>query len=164
MNKKTKDLIKELITNNKQSDREIAKKIGATQPTVGRLRNKLISEDYIKSYSIIPNLSKLNVELVAFTVIKWKDYREKEKLEKFENELEKNELMFFCAPGEGFNNKTKMMVTFHENYKSYELFLRKLRSGWEFMIEDMDSFLVSTDNIIKNFDFSILTKFIDRKK
>ena len=163
MNEKTKNLIKELLDNNKQSDREIARKIGATQPTVGRLRNRLINEDYIRSYSVIPNLSKLNVELIAFTVIKWKDYKQKEKLEKFGVELKKNNLMFFCAPGEGFNNKTKIMITFHEDYKSYELFLTKLRSEWEVMIEDMDSFLVSTDNIIKNFDFGIVGDFLTKK-
>ena len=49
-------------------------------------------------------------------------------------------------------------MTFHKNYKSYELFLREMRAKWKDHVDSMDSFLVSTDNIITNFDFNIINR------
>ncbi|MBU1854909.1 MAG: hypothetical protein KKF89_04260 [Nanoarchaeota archaeon] len=66
--------------------------------------------------------------------------------------------MLFSAPGEGFEDKTKIIMTFHKNYRSYELFLREIRANWKDYVESMDSFLVSTSNIITNFDFNIINR------
>jgi DNA-binding Lrp family transcriptional regulator len=156
MKEKFSLLIKELVANSRQSDRDLGKKINVTQPTVGRLRKKLEKENYIESYTIIPTLSKLDFELVAFITMRWKDYKEVKLLEEFKHFLKHHKNVFFSAPGEGFDNKTKIIVTFHRDYKSYELFLRELRAEWKDIIESMDSFLVSTQNIITNFDFSII--------
>jgi DNA-binding Lrp family transcriptional regulator len=46
-------LIAELMKNSKQSDRELAKKLGVSQPTVTRTRTRLEKEGYIKEYTLI---------------------------------------------------------------------------------------------------------------
>jgi DNA-binding Lrp family transcriptional regulator len=58
-------LLSELMKNSKQSDRELAKKIGASQPTVTRTRTRLEKEGYIKEYTIIPDFSKFGFELMS---------------------------------------------------------------------------------------------------
>lgn len=158
MNQLTKGILKELTANCKQSDRELSKKLSVTQPTISNLRKKLEKEGVIEEYTIIPNLTKLNIEFVTFTTLKWKDYTDIKELEKFRKFLKYDKRVLFSAPGEGFEDKTKIIMTFHKNYKSYELFLREMRAKWKDHVDSMDSFLVSTDNIITNFDFNIINR------
>lgn len=158
MNPLTKEFLRELTANSKQSDRELSKKLNATQPTISRLRKKLEKEGVIEGYTIIPNLAKLDIEFVIFITLRWKDYTNVKELEEFNKFLKYDKRVLFSASGEGFEDKTKIIMTFHKNYKSYEFFLREMRARWNEMLESMDSFLVSSDNIITNFDFNIINR------
>ena len=158
MNEIFKNLLKVLTENSRQSDREISKKLNVTQPTISRTRKKLEKEGIIENYTIIPNLEKLNIEFVTFITLQWKDYSQVEELKKFNHFLKYDKRVLFSAPGEGFENKTKIIMTFHKNYHSYELFLREIRANWKDHVDSMDSFLVSTNNIITNFDFNIINR------
>ncbi len=159
MNELAKNLLKELTTNSRQSDREISKKLNVTQPTISRLRNKMEKEGLIQNYTLIPNLEKLDVDFVTCITLQWKDYSEVKELEKFTNFLKYDKRVLFSASGEGFEDKTKIILAFHKNYNSYELFLREIRTKWKDHVKSMDSFLVSTSNIITNFDFNIINRF-----
>lgn len=62
-------LIVELMKNRRRrrrSDRELAKVLDVSQPTVSRTRMKLEKEG-IFEYSLIPNFAKLRFEILAFT-------------------------------------------------------------------------------------------------
>jgi DNA-binding Lrp family transcriptional regulator len=48
-------LVAELFRNSRKSDREMARKLGVSQPTVSRMRGKLESEGVIQEYTIIPD-------------------------------------------------------------------------------------------------------------
>jgi len=63
-------VLSELIKNSKLSDRELAKKIGSSQPTVTRARKRLEKDGYVKEYTTIPDFSKLGYELLALTFVK----------------------------------------------------------------------------------------------
>ena len=63
-------ILKELIRNSRRSDRELAKAIGASQPTV--TRNRRLLADYIRSYTIVPEFGKIGYEIMAFTFAKAK--------------------------------------------------------------------------------------------
>ncbi|MBU0471524.1 MAG: Lrp/AsnC family transcriptional regulator, partial [Nanoarchaeota archaeon] len=158
MNELAKNLLRELTLNSKQSDRVISKKLKITQPTVSRLRKKLENDGLIEKYTLIPNLEKLGIEFVTFITLQWKDYSQVKELEEFNHFLKCDKRVLFSAPGEGFEDKTKIIMTFHKNYRSYELFLREIRANWKDYVESMDSFLVSTSNIITNFDFNIINR------
>lgn len=60
-------LISELMKDSRRSDRQLAKIIGVSQPTVTRLRNKLEKEGYLKEYAAIPDFRKLGFEIIAIT-------------------------------------------------------------------------------------------------
>ena len=63
-------LLSELMKNSRRSDRDLAKAIGVSQPTVTRIRSRLEKEGYIKEYTMIPDFSRLGYEILALTLIK----------------------------------------------------------------------------------------------
>ena len=63
-------LFSELMKNSRRSDRELAKVIGVSQPTVTRARQRLEKEGYIRQYTLIPNFGKLGYKIMAITFVK----------------------------------------------------------------------------------------------
>jgi len=63
-------LISELMKNSKRSDKELAKAIGVSQPTVSRVRGRLEKEGIIKEYTMIPDFNKLGFEIAAITFVR----------------------------------------------------------------------------------------------
>jgi len=59
----------ELIKGARRSDRELAKAVGTSQPTITRKRTKLEKEGFIKEYTVIPDLKKMGYEIIAFTFL-----------------------------------------------------------------------------------------------
>jgi DNA-binding Lrp family transcriptional regulator len=59
-------ILKELLKNGRQSDREISRHIGISQPTVSRGR-RLLEREYIQEYAAVPQLLKLGFTIIAFT-------------------------------------------------------------------------------------------------
>jgi len=68
-------LLKELLRNSKRVDKELTKAIGLSQPTVTRLRKNL--GKYIKSYTILPYLSRIGYEILAITFARATAYNKK---------------------------------------------------------------------------------------
>jgi DNA-binding Lrp family transcriptional regulator len=62
-------LLSELMKNSRRSDRELARAIGASQPTITRTRRKLEKEGYIKEYTMIPDFAKLGYGLMSVSFI-----------------------------------------------------------------------------------------------
>lgn len=65
----------ELIRGARRSDRDIAKVIGVSQPTVTRGRTNLEKEGLVKEYTIIPDLTKMGYELLVFTFLSFAEDR-----------------------------------------------------------------------------------------
>jgi DNA-binding Lrp family transcriptional regulator len=61
-------LIAELMKNSRRSDRDLAKTIGVSQPTVTRIRIKFEKEGYAKEYTMIPDFRKLGFSLLSVTL------------------------------------------------------------------------------------------------
>jgi DNA-binding Lrp family transcriptional regulator len=58
-----------LMRNSKVSDRQLAKEIGVSQPTVTRRRARL-EKEAIEGYTAIPKWTKLGYEILAITFVK----------------------------------------------------------------------------------------------
>ncbi len=67
----TKKLLSELLKDSKRSDRELAKVLSVSQPTVTRRRNSLVKEGTIQEFTIIPDFAKLGFEIMAFSFYSW---------------------------------------------------------------------------------------------
>jgi len=63
-------LLSEIMRNSRRSDRDIAKAIEVSQPTISRIIKKLEKEGYIEEYTMIPNFHKLGYEILALTFVK----------------------------------------------------------------------------------------------
>lgn len=64
-------LVRELVRSSSKSDRELAKLLGVSQPTVSRNRKRLEREGFIE-YTGVPNLQKLAFGIIAMTFGNWK--------------------------------------------------------------------------------------------
>ncbi len=72
-------LISELLKGSRRSDRELAKALGVSQPTVSRAIGKLEKQGFIRNYTILPVFGKLGYTLLAITYVKLRvSYTEEE--------------------------------------------------------------------------------------
>ncbi len=60
-------IVVELMRNSRRSDREIARVVGVSQPTVGRIIRKLEKRGVIKEYTMIPNFQMLGFAVMGLT-------------------------------------------------------------------------------------------------
>ncbi len=142
-------LLQELIKNSKRSDRDLAKKLEVSQPTLTRMRKRLEKEGYILDYTAIPNMTKLGFEIIAFTFLNVDRFDAKtgdlnkalgEQAHKW---VSHNSKIIFGAGGEGLEGKNCMMVSVHRDFTDFSDFISDFRAQWAAHVKSMDTFLVS---------------------
>jgi len=159
----------ELTKNSKISDRQLAKKIGVSQPTVTRRRTRLEKEGLI-DYTGIPNLAKLGFEILAFNFGRWKPDTRIEQLHKEEFLKEGNKFIsenpntIFVSSGNGLNNDS-ITITVHKDFADYIEYKRRAREKWGRYLENLDSFIISlkSDNIIRKLSLQQLIEYVRDK-
>lgn len=139
-------LLSELMKNARRSDRDLAKAVGTSQPTVTRARNKLEKERYIREYTIIPDFRKLGYEIMAVTFFKYKKRFDAEKIEKAKKILSESFkkgpfeiLMAERGMGCGYN---AIMISIHRDYKSFVELTNWAQQFYSLELGDIDSFLI----------------------
>jgi len=142
-------LLYEMMKNSKRSDRDLAKIIGVSQPTITRTRKKLEKMGYIKEYTVIPDMTKLGLEIIAFTFLNLIKHPSKgssitKNYDDLLKWLETNPNVIFLAVGHGLNGKNRVMITAHKDFTEYSEFISDLRSEWATCLMDVDTFLIST--------------------
>jgi DNA-binding Lrp family transcriptional regulator len=139
-------LISELMKNSRRSDRELAKALGVSQPTVTRVRGKLEKEGIIKDYTMIPDFAKLGYLLLGFTLVRmekplgaeeWEDFRKKA----IDLEKENPHASLMALSGMGLG-KDILFATFYEDYSAYSRAMRLVRKIPFADLERIESFLV----------------------
>ncbi len=139
-------IISELMINGRMSDKDVARRLGVSQPTVSRLRHGLEKRGYIRKYTIVPDLEKLGFQIVATTFVRFRENlgdEERERLRKRAQERFKDDsfasaiVMFERGMGLGY---TGMIVSFHESYASYAGLLRRIKR-FAVLEPDVESFL-----------------------
>ena len=142
MKKIDNKLLFELVKNSKKSDRELAKVLGVSQPTVTRTRRRLEKEAKIKEYTAILDWAKIGYEIAAFTLVS-ANISGGAELNKKAQEWTKNhhEIIFACGgQGLGMNG---VMVSMHKDYSSFLDFISQFRRDWADVLKDLSSFVVS---------------------
>ena len=64
-------LLLEYLKDSNRSDKQIAKVFGVSQPTVSRMRSRLLEEGLVRHFSAIPDFAKMGYEIMAFSFIKF---------------------------------------------------------------------------------------------
>jgi DNA-binding Lrp family transcriptional regulator len=156
-------LLKALLENSKRSDRELAKVVKASQPTVTRNR-KLLSK-YIRSYTIVPELGKIGYEILSFTFAKARTYDQKTvdiRLPAVKDWFMNQHNVLFVSDGEGLG-KDFAVVSIHKDYSRYANFMRECNLNFPDIMSDFQSFVVSlkTGLTMKPFDLAYLADDVE---
>jgi DNA-binding Lrp family transcriptional regulator len=137
-------LLGELMKDSRRSDRQLAKALGTSQPTVSRRRVNL-EKSFIEGYTTIPKLEKIGFELVAFNFVKHEmKFAKLEVREKAFGKVEEwmmkqpNVILAIAGQGMGWDG---IFVSFHKNYSDFAEFMRKLNSEFSEFLIDTQSFI-----------------------
>ncbi len=154
-------MLAELIKNSRRSDRELAKAIGASQPTATRIRTKLEKEGFVKEYTTIPNLSKIGYAIMALTFLKLdvkhssfppKDVSEFRQIHYDVLSNDPSAIMFVkSGMGLGYD---AVVISLHQDYACCEKFRAFIRRNMTENIKDMDTFLVNLEEEQNSLPFS----------
>jgi len=149
-----KKLIIELLRNSKTSDRNLAKKLGVSQPTITRTRRNLEREKLIRNYTVIPDWRKLGFEIFALTFVKMDPkVMSEELIGKVKDYAAEFPNAFFASTGEGLG-MTGVIMSLHKDYRNYSRKLAQFRQDWGQYMSDITSFVMVTDEgVIKEFSF-----------
>jgi DNA-binding Lrp family transcriptional regulator len=140
MRKRMKGLLLELLKDSKRSDREIAKVLGISQPTVSRMRSGLVKEGMIREFTVIPDFAKMGYEIMAISFFKSK--RTKETEERAVKVTMARPNIIFASEGEGMG-KNGVIISLHKNYTDFSKFLRDLRLESGDNLRDYATILIS---------------------
>jgi DNA-binding Lrp family transcriptional regulator len=124
-------LLFEMMTNSRRSDRELAKILHVSQPTVTRARNHLESNGLILEYTAIPDFAQIGFELVAFTFFKMRktvtgeDYESIKKSARAFLDGHSNIILALRGEGMGVDG---VMVSLHKNFAEFTEFMIELKT------------------------------------
>ena len=133
-------LLLELLRDSKRSDRELAKVLGVSQPTVSRMRSRLVKQGIIREFTVIPDFTKMGYELMAVTCTKTR--MKPELLERATKSTMAKPSVIFAARAEGMG-KNGVMISIHKDYTDFSDFLSQYLTEWNDEIEDHDTILIS---------------------
>jgi DNA-binding Lrp family transcriptional regulator len=136
----------ELMKNAKRSDRQLAKLMGVSQPTVSR-RRAFVEKELIDGYTTVPKWEKLGYEILAITLIKTKSSLASQ--EKYVSVRKRglewlmkqpNIIMSGGCRGMGVS---AFMISVHKNYSDYDEFMYKYRLELADTVEDLQTVIVN---------------------
>jgi len=157
-NESLKELLFELIKNSKRSDRDLAKILGYSQASITRKR-KILEKEAIKQYTVIPNLSYLGFDIVAFTFASAKLTMDQPLETEGRKWADAQPNIVFSSTGQGMG-ADGLMVSVHKDYADFAKFNYNFMRSWGKYFQDIKTFLISIkgDLITKSFSFNYLTK------
>ena len=159
---KMMDLLGELLKDSNKSDRELAKVLGVSQPTISRMRKKLFEKKMIDSYSVIPIFSNMGYRIMVFTFVKTSNvFANKENRRKWFNRvkewmMKKGNIIFAdnCR-GMGVDGG---MISLHKSYNDFDVFITKHNQEFGAIISDVKNvfFNLANERKIKPLHFKYL--------
>jgi len=159
-------LISELMKNSRRSDRDLAKAIKTSQPTVTRIRTKLEKEGYIKEYSMVPDFAKLGFDVMSVAFAKWEKKLTEEEYEEVIDAgraLSKNRGLSVIMVSRGIGISCDLMIiSLHESYSASQKFIDSFK---QFPYSDrltLQRFLIdmTQDPTYRSLTFSSLAEYI----
>lgn len=117
----------ELMKDSHRSDRQLAKSLGVSQPTVTR-RRAMLEENFIEGYTVIPKFGQIGFEMAAFTFLKsklkFKTGEEKtQALKKMKDWYMKRPNVILVLDGRGMGWDA-VCISLHESFANFAEFIR----------------------------------------
>jgi DNA-binding Lrp family transcriptional regulator len=156
-------LLFELMKDSKRSDRQIAKFLHVSQPTITR-RRAMLEKEALDGYTAIPRWEKLGYEVVVFTFVKHKiKYAKpevrKEAFRRVEEWMMNQPNVVLAIDGQGMG-WDGMCISFHKSYSDFTEFIRKHDSDLSDLLIESQSFVatINEKTIRKPFHLKYLAK------
>ena len=163
-------LVIELLKNSHRSDRELARAIRVSQPTLSRARERLEKRGTIKEYTIIPDYVQLGFALMSITFTKMKGQLSKETIDDYMKRArnamsEHPSALILGNTGMGCN-ADYVTIAFHKDYSEYSEFMTDIRQFPNVNIDETRSFLVdlADENQFQPLSFYHLAGYLARTK
>jgi len=139
----------------------LAKVLGVSQPTVSRIRSKLVKDGFVKEFTIIPDFVKMGFEILAITSGKYRVVRSKDVVEKGQKWVNKNPCIIFASQCQG-GGKDGLLISIHRDYADYTRFLNDLGKEMGGLIENTENLLINLKGFIaKPLSLSYITKLFE---
>jgi DNA-binding Lrp family transcriptional regulator len=154
-------IISELMKNAKISDRELAKKLGYSQPAISRRRTRL-ERDRLLAYSAVPNFEEFGYDMLAFTFVHF-DFAfgsgvfGDEAADMLSKAIEQHPNVIFASSGRGLGFEA-ILLSVHKHYAGYDEFRHSLRASLGKHAVDVRTFAISMkgDNTFRPLSFAYL--------
>jgi DNA-binding Lrp family transcriptional regulator len=138
--KRMLSLLLELLKDSKRSDRELAKVLDVSQPTVSRMRSRLVKQGIIQDFTVIPDFVRMGYEIMAINCFKSKS--SKELAEKAKKWMMSKPNIIFAAAAQGMG-KNGIMISLHRDYTDFSNFLVEVMAEDETVMKEYDTMLIS---------------------
>ena len=158
-------LVAELLKDSHRSDRELAKALGVSQPTISRLTGRLRTTGIIREYTIIPDFKKLGFHICALTFANFATPSDLETMRKLIDEYGKRlseipqAVMIERGIGENANG---VVISLHKDYSDYVSFQNWMKQFLPQSKFVLHSFLINLDDQVhyRYLTFSTLAKHL----
>jgi DNA-binding Lrp family transcriptional regulator len=134
------------MKNSRRSDRDLARVIGVSQPTVSRMIARLQKEGVIREYTMMPDYGKLGFQIMSIIFMKTKERTTAEELEqgrKIMREGKKKEPSPSILTMNGMGCEAdRVNVAFHESYSAYTEYVRMIRENPLVNAGEIRSFII----------------------
>ncbi len=136
-------LVRELLKNSKRSDRELAKVLGVSQPTITRARHSLEREGGIQDYTVVPDFKKMGFEIMVIGLVKVRpEAITPESIAKAKAYAEKLPWAIFSAMGEGMG-MNGVVISFHKNYTELHRRMNQFKVAWKDYLDKIEFFIIA---------------------
>lgn len=136
-------LLRELLKNSKRSDRELAKVLGVSQPTITRARHNLEREGAIQDYTVVPDFKKMGFEIMVIGLVKVRpEAITPESIAKAKAYAEKLPWAIYSAMGEGMG-MNGVVISFHKNYTELHRRMNQFRVAWKDYLDKIEFFIIA---------------------
>jgi DNA-binding Lrp family transcriptional regulator len=156
-------LLSELMKDSHRSDRQLAKALGVSQPTVTR-RRAMLEENSIEGYTVIPKFGHIGFEIASFTFLKsklkQKTGEEKDKaLKELKDWYMKQPNVVLVLDGNGMGWDA-VCVSLHKSYSDFAEFIRAHDSELSDWVVESQTFHadLKAGLVIKPFSLKYLTE------
>jgi DNA-binding Lrp family transcriptional regulator len=163
-------LVIELLKDSSRSDRELARVIEVSQPTVSRIRKGLEKRGLVKEYTIIPDFQQLGFELMSMTFTKFRVLSSKQGLDDLKRRAgeamrEHPSALILGCIGMGCN-ADYVTIAFHKHYSEYLQFMKDIKQFPNVNIDETRSFLIDLcdRNQFQPLSFYHLVGYLERTK
>ncbi len=158
-------LVGELLKDSHRSDRELAKALGVSQPTISRLTGRLRKLGVIREYTIIPDFNKLGFQICAFTFADFVTPSDLKAMRKLIEEYGKRlseipqAVMIERGLGEDANG---VVISLHKSYSDYSNFQNWMKQFIPQSKFVLHSFLIDLNDKIhyRYLTFSTLARYL----